>query len=46
MAGCAIALAAGAKLTSLGGEAPDLFRGHVVLSNGRIHDQVTAIVGP
>jgi myo-inositol-1(or 4)-monophosphatase len=45
MAGCAIALAAGAKVTSLIGEAPDLFRGHVILSNGKIHDQITAIVG-
>jgi myo-inositol-1(or 4)-monophosphatase len=45
MGGCAIALAAGAKLTSLTGGEPDLFGGRVVLSNGKIHDQVVAIVG-
>jgi myo-inositol-1(or 4)-monophosphatase len=44
-AGCAIALAAGARLTSLGGGAPDLSRGYVVLSNGKIHDAMLAIVG-
>jgi myo-inositol-1(or 4)-monophosphatase len=41
-AGCAIALGAGARLTSLDGAAADLTVGHVVLSNGRIHD---ALVG-
>lgn len=45
MGGCAIALAAGARLTSLSGGKPDLSRGHIVLSNGRVHDQITAVVG-
>jgi myo-inositol-1(or 4)-monophosphatase len=46
MAGCAIALAAGARLTSLDGTDADLSRGYIVLSNGRIHDDVLAIAGP
>jgi myo-inositol-1(or 4)-monophosphatase len=45
MAGCAIALGAGARITSLAGGPADLSRGHVVVSNGRLHDAVTAIVG-
>lgn len=43
--GCAIALAAGARLTSLWGGPPDLSRGNIVLSNGRIHDEILAVVG-
>jgi myo-inositol-1(or 4)-monophosphatase len=41
-AGCAIAVGAGARLTSLTGGPADLTVGHVVLSNGRIH---AALVG-
>ncbi len=44
-AGCAIALAAGARLTSLTGGPADLRVGHMVLSNGRVHDAVVALVG-
>jgi myo-inositol-1(or 4)-monophosphatase len=43
-AGCAIALGAGARLTSLTGGAPDLTVGNIVLSNGRIHDAVVELV--
>jgi myo-inositol-1(or 4)-monophosphatase len=43
-AGCAIALGAGARLTSLTGEAPDLTVGNIVLSNGRIHGAIVALV--
>jgi myo-inositol-1(or 4)-monophosphatase len=43
-AGCAIALAAGARLTSLGGGAPDLSVGDIVLSNGRIHDALVRLI--
>jgi myo-inositol-1(or 4)-monophosphatase len=43
-AGCAIALGAGARLTSLTGGAPNLDVGNIVLSNGRIHDAIVALV--
>jgi myo-inositol-1(or 4)-monophosphatase len=43
-AGCAIALAAGARLTSLGGDKADLTRGHILLTNGRIHDQLVTLI--
>jgi myo-inositol-1(or 4)-monophosphatase len=42
--GAAIALAAGATLTSLSGGAPDLSRGHIVLSNGKIHDDLVRVL--
>jgi myo-inositol-1(or 4)-monophosphatase len=45
-AGCAIALGAGARLTSLTGEVPDLTVGHIVLSNGRIHDAIVELLKP
>lgn len=43
-AGCAVALGGGATLTSLTGGEPDLTVGNVVLSNGRIHDALVALV--
>jgi myo-inositol-1(or 4)-monophosphatase len=38
VAGAAIALAAGARVTALDGGTPDYAIGHLVASNGRIHD--------
>jgi myo-inositol-1(or 4)-monophosphatase len=43
-AGCAIALAAGARLTALDGGPADLTKGHIVLTNGRIHDELVKLV--
>jgi myo-inositol-1(or 4)-monophosphatase len=43
-AGAAIALAAGARLTSRSGGPPDLTVGHIVLSNGRLHDALVDLV--
>jgi myo-inositol-1(or 4)-monophosphatase len=43
-AGAAIALAAGGRLTSMDGGAPDLEAGNVVLTNGRIHDALVELV--
>jgi myo-inositol-1(or 4)-monophosphatase len=43
-AGCAIALAAGGTLTSLNGTAADLTNGHIVLTNGKIHDALVLLV--
>jgi myo-inositol-1(or 4)-monophosphatase len=43
-AGSAIALGAGARLTSLSGGAPDLTIGNIVLSNGMIHDAIVAVI--
>ena len=43
-AGCAIALGAGARLTALGGGEVDLMIGHLTLTNGKIHDAVTALL--
>lgn len=44
MAGCAIALGAGARLSALGGGRPDLSVGNVILSNGAIHDALVALI--
>jgi myo-inositol-1(or 4)-monophosphatase len=44
VAGCAIALAAGATLTSLAGGPADLTAGNLVLTNGRIHDALVALI--
>lgn len=41
-AGAAIALAAGARITDLHGGAPDLAIGHIVVSNGHLHDALLA----
>jgi myo-inositol-1(or 4)-monophosphatase len=43
-AGCAIALGAGAKLTSLVGGVADLTVGNIVLSNGLIHDEIVGMM--
>ena len=45
VAGCAIALAAGARLTSMNGGPADLTTGHIALTNGRIHDALVALLG-
>jgi len=46
-AGAAILLAAGGRLTALDGGPANLERGHVILSNGRVHDQLIPLVcGP
>jgi myo-inositol-1(or 4)-monophosphatase len=42
--GCAVALAAGAVLTDLSGEPADLRVGDVVLTNGRVHDELLELV--
>ncbi len=41
----AIVLAAGGRITSLSGGAPDYHVGHLVASNGRVHDGLVALVG-
>lgn len=43
-AGAAIALGAGARLSSLDGTPPNLTEGNLVLTNGRIHDALVALV--
>jgi myo-inositol-1(or 4)-monophosphatase len=43
-AGCAVALAAGARLTALDGGPAELSHGHIVLTNGRIHDELVELV--
>jgi len=43
-AGAAIALGAGARLTSPTGGPPDLSTGSIVLTNGRIHDELVALL--
>jgi myo-inositol-1(or 4)-monophosphatase len=43
-AGAAIALAAGARLTALDGGPPDITRGHIVLTNGAIHDELLRVI--
>jgi myo-inositol-1(or 4)-monophosphatase len=44
-AGAAIALGAGARLTSLTGGEVDLAVGNIVLSNGRVHDAIVTMIG-
>jgi myo-inositol-1(or 4)-monophosphatase len=43
-AGCAIALGAGGRLTSRNGGTADLTVGQLLLTNGRIHDELLALV--
>lgn len=43
--GTAIALAAGARVTALDGGPADLTRGHVLVSNGRLHDLLRVLAG-
>lgn len=44
-AGAAIALAAGARLTSRTGGPVDITVGHLALTNGHIHDELVALIG-
>ncbi|MET0792067.1 MAG: inositol monophosphatase family protein [Polyangiaceae bacterium] len=44
MAGSALVLAAGGKLSSLSGTLPDLSVGHVLASNGRVHDHLLNLI--
>ena len=44
-AAAAIALAAGARITDLAGGPPELAIGHLVISNGLIHDALVAALG-
>jgi myo-inositol-1(or 4)-monophosphatase len=44
-AGCAIALEAGARLTALDGGPADITRGHIVLTNGLVHDELLRVIG-
>ena len=43
-AGAAVVLAAGGRMTALDGGPPVLERGHVILSNGRIHDGLIPLI--
>ncbi len=43
-AGVAIALAAGAQVTSLSGGPPDFSRGHVIVSNGKLHNELVELL--
>jgi myo-inositol-1(or 4)-monophosphatase len=43
-AGSAIALAAGARLTALDGGPADITRGHILLTNGAIHDELLRVI--
>jgi myo-inositol-1(or 4)-monophosphatase len=45
-AGAAIVLGAGGEVTALDGGAPDWHVGHVIASNGRVHDALRALVSP
>ena len=45
MAGSALVLAAGGKLSALDGTPPDLSVGHILASNGRIHDHLLNLIG-
>ena len=43
--GTAIAIAAGARVTALDGGAADITRGHVLITNSRVHDALLALAG-
>ncbi len=43
-AGCAIVLAGGGRITSLDGGPADLWKGHIVASNGHVHDELQRAV--
>jgi myo-inositol-1(or 4)-monophosphatase len=43
-AGAAIALAAGARITDLAGQPPELSIGHIAVSNGHVHDALLALL--
>jgi myo-inositol-1(or 4)-monophosphatase len=42
--GAAIVLAAGGRVTALDGSAPELRRGHIVASNGKVHDELVRVL--
>ncbi|HTB75763.1 MAG TPA: inositol monophosphatase family protein [Polyangiaceae bacterium] len=44
-AGAALVLAAGGRVTDYLGGCPDVMKGHVVATNGRIHDKLVAELG-
>ncbi len=44
MAGSAVVLAAGGKLSALDGTAPDLSVGHILASNGHVHDHLLNLI--
>ena len=44
MAGSALVLAAGGRVSALDGAAPDLSIGHVLASNGRIHEPLSVLI--
>ncbi len=44
MAGSALVLAAGGKLSALDGTAPDLSVGHILASNGLVHDHLLNLI--
>jgi len=44
MAGSAVVLAAGGTISALDGTPPDLSVGHVLASNGRIHDDISKLI--
>jgi len=44
VAASAVVLAAGGRITSLEGGAPDYHVGHIVASNGLLHDALVAAV--
>jgi myo-inositol-1(or 4)-monophosphatase len=44
-AGAAIVLAAGGRITDLRGGPVDLSRGHLIASNGHVHDELVALLG-
>ncbi|HTB73891.1 MAG TPA: inositol monophosphatase family protein, partial [Polyangiaceae bacterium] len=44
-AGAALVLAAGGRVTDYVGGRPDVMKGHVVATNGRIHDKLVAELG-
>jgi myo-inositol-1(or 4)-monophosphatase len=44
--GAAIALAAGATISALDGGPVDLTVGHLLVSNGHLHDELRALVAP
>lgn len=43
--GAAIVLAAGGRITSLSGGAPDLHIGHIIASNGHVHESLVELLG-
>ena len=44
-AGSALVIAAGGRVTAMDGSAPRYHRGHILASNGKIHDDLVAAIG-